>query len=198
MRDRSANAQPTTLADTLAERGFVACRCGAAQKRTGGPWACGRRGCNSLERGGRGAPARDAGANESASTSGHPARSKPRAGKAAEDALAALLAGPYIVVPFKAWILVPQTGPEVIVREYEWGIGLEPRRRFRCDFLHLASGVMAEIEGGAHGVQRQRKHDVLRDQLAQQAGYRIVRVLPEQVHNGEALALVRRATGGEE
>lgn len=52
MRDRSATAQPTTLADTLAERGFVPCACGAAQKRTSGPWECGRRGCDILEWGG--------------------------------------------------------------------------------------------------------------------------------------------------
>lgn len=187
MRDRSTT-EPATMAAMLTERGFVPCRCGAARKRTAGPWGCGRRGCSDLERGtplvtNKMPVAKDA-------------PSKPRAGKAAEDALANLMAGPYIVVPFKAWILAPQTGPEVIVREYEWGIGLEPRRRFRCDFLHLTSATMVEIEGGAHGVQRQRKHDVLRDQLAQQAGYRILRVLPEQVADGSALALVRQAVGG--
>jgi len=119
-----------------------------------------------------------------------------RAGKAAEDALADVLSGPYVVLPFAAWIRAPHVRPDVIVREFEWGIGLVPRRRFRCDFLHLTSATMVEIEGGAHGVQRQRKHDVLRDQLAQQAGYRIVRVLPEQVRDGSALALVRQKLGG--
>ena len=127
-----------------------------------------------------------------------PAPSKPRAGKATEDALADVLSGPYVVLPFAAWIRAPHVQPDLIVREFEWGIGLVPRRRFRCDFLHLTSATMVEIEGGAHGVQRQRKSDILRAQLAEAAGYRIVRVLPEQVNNGEALALVRRALGGAE
>lgn len=121
----------------------------------------------------------------------HPAPSRP--GRAAEEALADALGGPFIVVPFRAWIRACQVGPNVIVREYEWGIGLEPRRRYRCDFLHIATGTMIEVEGGAHGIQRQRRGDILRAQLAEAAGYRIVRVLPEQVRDGSAVEVVRRA-----
>ena len=81
----------------------------------------------------------------------------------------------------------------VVVREARWGQALTPERRFRADFLLPAHLLMVEVEGGAHGVQRQRKHDVLRDQLAQQAGYRILRVLPEQCADRSALAIVRAA-----
>lgn len=126
---------------------------------------------------------------------------KPRAGKAAEDALADQLArSGFIVLTWGEWLMWAMHGlaldPTVAVREARWGQALVPERRFRSDFMLPASRLFVEIEGGAHGVQRQRKSDILRAQIAEQAGYRILRVLPEQVADGSALALVRRAEGG--
>lgn len=190
--------EPTTMADTLAQRGFVPCACGMALKRAAGPWWCGRRGCDDLERGG--AKVAQTAGSERGATRLHPAPSKPRAGKAAEDAMAAALAeAGYVVQTYGEWLrtaMMTGAWSRDMVREFPWGLTLNPTRRFRADFLLPASRLLVEIEGGAHGVQRQRKHDVLRDQLAQQAGYRILRVLPEQVADGSALALVRLAVGG--
>jgi very-short-patch-repair endonuclease len=50
-----------------------------------------------------------------------------------------------------------------------------------------------EIEGHAHSVKKQRSHDVRRRQLAEGAGWRVLSVLPEQVRDGTAVALVRAA-----
>lgn len=190
--------EPATMAALLAERGYVPCWCGAARKRTAGPWGCGRRGCDDLGRGG--AKVAQTAGSERGATRLHPAPSKPRAGKAAEDALAEALSGAgYVVRSWREWLNAVEegvAGDASIVREYRWGQRLDPERRFRSDFALPLSRLLIEVEGGAHGVQRQRKHDVLRDQLAQQAGYRILRVLPEQVADGSALALVRLAVGG--
>lgn len=177
----------------LTEHGLVPCNCGSTYKRTSGPWSHGP-GCERKGRGGVDSMKHTpAGGTGNGTRSIHPAPS-PRKGKAAEDAMAALLAGPYIVEPFKVWLLNPRPG--VWVREFPWGLALDPVRRFRADFAYAGGSILLEIEGGAHGVQRQRRHDVRRDQLAQQAGLRIVRVLPEQVADGSALALVRAVMEG--
>lgn len=189
---------PMTAA-LLAERRFVPCWCGAARKRAAGPWVCGRKGCDDLGLGG--AKVAQTAGSERGATRLHSAPSKPRAGKAAEDALADQLArSGFIVLTWGEWLMWAMHGlaldPTVAVREARWGQALVPERRFRSDFMLPASRLFVEIEGGAHGVQRQRKSDILRAQIAEQAGYRILRVLPEQVADGSALALVRRAEGG--
>lgn len=109
---------------------------------------------------------------------------------------AALAADGFYVQTFGSYLFhaeMGDIGQRAIVREYPWGLTLTPPRRFRSDFAHPITRTLLEIEGGAHGVQRQRRHDVLRDQLAQAAGYRIVRVLPAQVSTGEAIQALRAA-----
>lgn len=186
--------EPTTLASVLAERGYVACRCGAARKRTAGPWGCGRPKCEDRGAGGSGGGQKQTPSKLGGHQSHSNGKSKPRAGKAAEDALADLLAGPFIVEPFAVWLRNPR--PEVFVREFPVGLMLEPPRRYRADFYAPAWRLCVEVEGGAHGVQRQRRSDIVREQLLEAAGLRVVRVLPEQVHDGSALEVIRRAVEG--
>lgn len=172
--------------------GVSPCVCGAVYKRTSSPWVCGRRGCDLFGRGGFSQPA---GATAEASPA-HPARSKPRAGKAAEDALAAaLVSAGHEVIDFRTWLWRALDGTRFpgFVREFVVGSLLAEPRRFRADLFHPATRTCIEIEGGAHGIQKQRRGDILRAQLIEAAGLRILRVLPEQVTNGDALALVRGA-----
>lgn len=194
--------------------GVSPCGCGAVYKRTSRPWGCGRKGCDDLGRGSAsgGIPANARTASEegddaagrtahAAQALRYPAPSKPRAGKAAEDALAAaLVSAGHEVIDFRTWLWRALDGTRFpgFVREFVVGSLLAEPRRFRADLFHPASRACIEMEGGAHGIQRQRRSDIVREQLLESAGLRVVRVLPEQVNNGEALALVRRAIGGAE
>lgn len=153
--------------------------------------------CKNLERGGNSAgksAARAAARRQVEVAGSNPARPAllSRPGRAAEDALAAQLGA----ITYGAWLRLAMTMGwmrEDCVREWPWGLLLEPPRRFRADIAYPCKGVLVEVEGLAHSLKRQQRIDVLRDQLAQQAGYRIVRVLPEQVASGDALAVVRAA-----
>lgn len=195
----------TSLGDMMRERGYVACRCGAQLKRTVGAWECSRKECDDLGHG-AGGKTRTADAKHVGGMAGRlptpasPRPFKPRAGTAAEDAMAEALAGAgYVVQTYGEWLRTAvMTGAwsRDVVREFPVGLLLAEPRRFRADFLHPASRTVVELEGGAHGIQRQRRGDILREQLLTAAGLRVVRVLPEQVKDGTALALVRAAIKG--
>ena len=79
------------------------------------------------------------------------------------------------------------------LRQYPWGAFLNPPRRFQADAAYPSERVLLEIEGGAHAVKAQRVHDVKRRQLAESAGWRVLSLLPEQVHDGSGLALALAA-----
>lgn len=83
------------------------------------------------------------------------------------------------------------------VRQYPFGAFLSPPRLFRFDAAFPAKMVGIDVDGGAHAAGRAKvKSDTLRRGLAGAAGWKIVALTPEQVHNGEAVALVRSALGG--
>lgn len=233
MRERPTY-EPGTMGAALTERGFVACWCGVSMRRTSGPWACGRRGCSPTSAGGAmdarpGPNGEDAGSSPARQTTraggetaatpcsrqgaerragSSPAQRttfKPRAGKAAEDALAAaLVQAGFEVIDFRTWLWRALDGTLFpgFVREFVVGSLLADPRRFRADLFHPATRTCIEIEGGAHGVQRQRRGDIVREQLLTAAGLRVVRVLPEQCHPSRdgtppaALALVQAALEG--
>ena len=117
-------------------------------------------------------------------------------GRASEDALCELLAGNgYGVVTMAEWLRTCEDGAptDCAVSEYVWG--LRVGRRFRSDVAFPMHRLLVEIEGQVHAIKGKRKGDIVREQLATGLGYRVLRVLPEQVHNGEALALVAKAMG---
>jgi very-short-patch-repair endonuclease len=129
-----------------------------------------------------------------------PTRQTKQAGRAAEDALAAqLTAAGHEVVTFKVWLGQLEVAtvrrvalrPNTCVTQYPWGIHVGTRHR--ADFAFPLRRLLVEVEGGCHGIQKQRKSDILRAQLAASVGYTILRVLPEQVHDKDALALIARA-----
>jgi hypothetical protein len=130
--------------------------------------------------------------------SADPAPSRP--GKAAEDALAAaLVQAGYEVVTYAAWMRRAFDGHYTgWVTQFPVGIMLAPARRYRADLFHPSSRTVAEVEGGAHGIQKQRRGDILREQLLTAAGLRVVRVLPEQCIDGSAVELVVNALRGKE
>lgn len=74
-------------------------------------------------------------------------------------------------------------------RQYPWGAYLEPARKFQADAGFPLLGLLVEVEGKAHDLKR--KKDVVRRQLAEAAGWRVVALLPEQLRNGEAEGILR-------
>jgi hypothetical protein len=118
-----------------------------------------------------------------------------RPGEAAEAALYAALVRDWFYDMGEPQALdhVQHNPGACFLRQYPWGAYLSPPRRFCADAGFPFSGLLVEIEGHAHSVKKQRSHDVRRRQLAEAGGWRVLSVLPEQVHNGEAIELVRAA-----
>lgn len=81
----------------------------------------------------------------------------------------------------------------VFVRGYAWGLYLDPPRKFQADAAFPAARLLVEVEGQVHSIKGKRHGDVLRRQLAEGAGWRVLSVLPSQVHDGTAVRLVREA-----
>lgn len=75
------------------------------------------------------------------------------------------------------------------IRQYPWGAYLTPSRKFQADAGFPMLGILVEVEGKAHDLKR--KGDVVRRQLAEAAGWRVVAILPEQIRNGEAERILR-------
>lgn len=130
-----------------------------------------------------------------------PPSPSPRHGKAAEDAMAALLATFAPVYTYRRWRDLGCPG-ECWIAQYPVGALLTPTRGFRADFLHGRMLLDVEVSGAAHVAgDKRRRHDVKRTQLLEANGIRVVVVLPEQVltNNGsEAVAVIARAVGKED
>lgn len=182
-------------APDLAARGFHACRCGDTYARKPVGWACPK--CkepSSVTSGASGTP------RPASADAGSSGGSKHRPGQATEDALAALLTelgchvaglGEYLWRVEKG-----DVGDLGIVAQYPWGLTVTPQRRFRADFAQPSRRTLLEVDGGAHrATEKRRRHDVVRRQLAEAAGYRVLAVLPEQVKDRTALALLKKALG---
>ena len=78
-------------------------------------------------------------------------------------------------------------------REYEYAHG----RKFRADFALPAYRLLVEVQGGvftrkAHGSVTGVVADMARGNEAAIAGFFVLRVTPDEVADGDALALVRR------
>lgn len=125
----------------------------------------------------------------------HPGLAKVREkrdGSHAEEALyAALDAAGYL--DFRYAVNGSHRVTALYQRGYPWGLYLKPRRRFQADAAFPSADLLIEVEGVAHKIGHQQKHDVLRRQLAEAAGWRVLSVLPEQVKSGEAVELIARA-----
>ena len=80
--------------------------------------------------------------------------------------------------------------------ELEYRFAKSIGRNFRADLAYPARHLLIEIDGGAHSIRARQEQTVLRGQVAQSLGYTIITVLPGQVRNGEALALVEKALKG--
>jgi hypothetical protein len=118
-----------------------------------------------------------------------------RDGSHAQLALyAALVARGYIDFGATTLTIGSSVDPHLLfVREFSWGSHLTPARRFQADVAFPAMRLLVEIEGIAHKIGSRQKGDVLKSQLATEAGFTLLRVLPIQVHSGEAVALIARA-----
>jgi very-short-patch-repair endonuclease len=85
--------------------------------------------------------------------------------------------------------------PRPIV-EYSFDAQIEGGgRAWRFDLCWPDLMIGLEIDGGAHGIRRQLNSDIEKYQKAFELNYRVLRVSPEQVKNGEALKLVRKVLG---
>ena len=121
---------------------------------------------------------------------------KPRHGQDAEDGLARqLVIAGYVDLPRAD---ARTSHRSVFVRQFAWGVYLDPSRRFVADFAFPAHRVLVEIDGDAHAVKARRRGTVLRTQLAESAGWRVVTVLPEQVRDGTAIEVVHAALAAKE
>ncbi len=81
----------------------------------------------------------------------------------------------------------------VYERGFPWGLYLTPRRRFQSDAAFPSKKLLIEVDGQSHSIKARRHGDVRKTQLAEAAGWRVLRLLPEQVHNGEAVQLIAAA-----
>lgn len=96
-----------------------------------------------------------------------------RRGKRTEDSLAAQL----------------QHAGIAFEREYRFALD----RRYRFDFrITEVEDLAVEIDGGCHTVRARFASDLDKHALALLYGFRVLRVSPEQVRSGEALALIER------
>lgn len=74
-------------------------------------------------------------------------------------------------------------------REYRFALD----RRYRFDFrITDVEDLAVEIDGGCHTVRARFASDLDKHALAMLYGFRVLRVSPEQVRNGKALALIER------
>lgn len=176
--------EPSTMAAMLTERGFVPCWCGSARKRTTGPWTCGRRGCDDL---GRGAADAAADRRTGVTRAERPAPSKPMPGRHARgnavcDALAESMR---------------LSGIPAVEREFRF----HPTRKWRFDIAARAHNLAVEVDGGSftggHSRGKAYEAECLKYAEALILGWRVLRVTPQMVKSGQALALIRRAVGGE-
>lgn len=95
-----------------------------------------------------------------------------------------------------AWQIKAAGLPEP-VRQYLYALP----RRFRADFTWLLPpplGLLVEVQGGiynrrAHGSISGILEDIDRLNAATLAGWRLLRVTPDMVKDGRALALIERA-----
>lgn len=77
--------------------------------------------------------------------------------------------------------------------EYAFDAQLEGEGRgWRFD-LCWPLWLAVEVDGSVHRIKGRFKADLAKHQAAFALGYKLLRVSPEQVRNGEALELVRRA-----
>ena len=113
-----------------------------------------------------------------------------RPGQAAEDALADALAGPFVVMPFAAWIKAPDI--DAFVRQFPVGMLLNPTRRYVADFYCHRRSLAVEADGGAHAAgKRKMERDRERRGLLTAAGIRVLPVDPKNIPG--ALDLIRSA-----
>lgn len=128
-----------------------------------------------------------------------PAPSLPR-GRESENAMAEQLeAAGYCVLTYGEWLRTAiQTGAwsHDVVREFPWGLALDPKRKFRSDFALVGRRLLIEVDGGAHAAGKKKvERDTERRGLAAADGWRVLAVTPKQVRDGDAINLVRAATG---
>lgn len=121
---------------------------------------------------------------------------KRRPGQDAEDGLARqLVIAGYVDLPAAD---ARTSNDKVFVRQFAWGLYLSEPRRFASDFAFPSHRILVEIDGDAHAVKARRRGTVVRTQLAESAGWRVVTVLPEQVRDGTAIEVVHAALAAKE
>ena len=81
-------------------------------------------------------------------------------------------------------------------REYRF----HPVRQFRADLAWIDARLLVEVDGGlyvqgGHSRGAGRERDYARDAEAMMLGWRVLRVSPRQVKNGQAAAWVRSVLG---
>ena len=79
-------------------------------------------------------------------------------------------------------------------RQYKY---VPSRPRFKADFAFPSLRLLVEVQGGvytrqAHGSITGIVKDIERGNLATLNGWRLIRVLPKMVSNGEALDLIEK------
>lgn len=118
-----------------------------------------------------------------------------RDGSQHEEALFRQLvdAGYFDIDSMASWSREVEPGDvdRMFLAPYPWGAQLRPRRGFLADFGFPASRLLVEVDGISHKIGHRQRGDVLKRQLADAAGYKVLAVLPEQVHDNSAIQLIR-------
>lgn len=74
----------------------------------------------------------------------------------------------------------------------EFRFAADQGRKYRADLAWPDRKFICEVDGGVHAIRKRWKSTVLKTQAAQELGYRVLTVMPEQVKSGEALRLVEQ------
>lgn len=179
----------------MTEMGLSPCRCGRAWARKSPGWACqecfpGRGGVAAspgLRSGAGRNPVPPLAGTGSGVVATHPAPSKPMPGRHARgDAVCDALAESMRLA-----------GIPSVEREFKF----HPVRRWRFDIVARAHSLAVEVDGGAftggHSRGAAYAKECQKFNEAVLCGWRVLRVTPGMVKDGTALALVRRAIGGQ-
>lgn len=88
---------------------------------------------------------------------------------------------------------IKQAGLPMPILEYAFDAQLDGSGRVWRFDLAWIGWLAVEVDGAVHRIKGRFKGDRAKHQAAFKLGYKLLRVSPEQVRNGEALELVRKA-----
>lgn len=79
----------------------------------------------------------------------------------------------------------------VFEQQYRW----HPNRKFRADYAFIEQRVLVELDGAVHRIKNRFKADIRKRQEAILQGWTMLPISTDQVRDGTAVEIVKRALG---